>query len=218
MSKQFHHQHDWKKYLVTLDDSGEIIGLAVEVNARGRGPTDRRLWALSSGKPMPPIVKAVTTSRGYCDAVARACDWTKDTPAAPAARVAVVVEVVAVGFDGSTDKTDDRVLWVGAPSVEIVAEMLNALNVPHESISATDLDPAKVEKPEVLDYEHDAAELVAALYRFALADAGAALDTAESFMSGFEGDEMQEGMPAMLEQVRHARFTANRAARNPATI
>lgn len=90
---------------------------------------------------------------------------------ATAARIAVILEVVGVGFDGASDKTDDRVLWVGAPSVEIVAEMLNALNVPHKSISVTDHDPATVAPREVFDYEHDAAELVAALFRFALDDA-----------------------------------------------
>lgn len=32
----------------------------------------------------------------------------------------------------------------------------------------------------------------------------AALETAESFMCGFEDDEMQEGMPEMLKQIRDA--------------
>jgi hypothetical protein len=91
-----------------------------------------------------------------------------DATAAPAARVAVIVEVVAVGFDGSTDATDDRVLWIGAPSVERVEEMLNALNVPRQSISATDLDPATACPPEVLDLEHEEGEIVARLFRFAL--------------------------------------------------
>jgi len=36
----------------------------------------------------------------------------------------------------------------------------------------------------------------------------AALNTAESFMAGFEGDDMQEGIDGMLAQVRAAQEVA----------
>lgn len=33
-------------------------------------------------------------------------------------------EVIGAGFDGGTDDTDDRVIWVSAPSADVVAECI----------------------------------------------------------------------------------------------
>lgn len=49
----------------------------------------------------------------------------------------------------------------------------------------------------------------AKLYR---RDVLAALKTAERFMSGFEGDELQEGIDEKIAQIRRAIVIAERAA------
>lgn len=45
----------------------------------------------------------------------------------------VIVEVLGIGFDGTTDETDDRVIWVETDSLESVETLLDG--VPHSRIS-----------------------------------------------------------------------------------
>ncbi len=45
-------------------------------------------------------------------------------------------EIIAVGFDGSTSDTDDRVIWVSAPSLERLMELMR--DVPHSEINPID--------------------------------------------------------------------------------
>lgn len=42
-----------------------------------------------------------------------------------------IIEITAVGFDGDSDATDDRILWVYVPSEKHLQEVLH--DVPHES-------------------------------------------------------------------------------------
>jgi hypothetical protein len=116
-----------------------------------------------------------------------------------------IIEVCARGFDGESDDTDDRVLWVAGDTLENIKAALNELSVPYASITETDMTTG----PDMLDADfvipRDSAALVARLFGFALADARAALEVADSFMSGFEGDDMQEGIDGMLSTIRAAK-------------
>lgn len=120
-----------------------------------------------------------------------------------------IIEVTATGFDGATDDTDDRVLWILAPDVRTVKTALSLWRAPYLTINETDLIPANVHRAGYFDMTTESGAIVAALYGFAVADMGAALDSAESFISGFEGDDMQEGIDDMLSKVRAAQSIAN---------
>lgn len=48
-----------------------------------------------------------------------------------------IIEVIGTGFDGSTDDTDDRVLWVEAPSLDYVKNML--LSTPYSGANELNL-------------------------------------------------------------------------------
>lgn len=107
-----------------------------------------------------------------------------------------IYEITAVGFDGDTDDTDNRVIWVSAPDFDSVRATLSG--VPYGEIAALPDSYAADVEFELPDY---ADELRAALIAFVLADA---LVVAESFMSGFEDDELQEGMVDTLGAIRAA--------------
>jgi hypothetical protein len=78
--KSFYNFYQWKKYRIDLDEAtGEIIGYAVEVNARGRKPVERGLWSKSSGTPMPQRLKDVTNVRGTADTIAYVMGWQGDS-------------------------------------------------------------------------------------------------------------------------------------------
>jgi hypothetical protein len=74
----FYNQYNWRKYRVDLDSNGEPIAYAVEVNARGRGPTERLLWRKDDGKPMPQRLKDVLNVRGTCATIAYVMGWGAD--------------------------------------------------------------------------------------------------------------------------------------------
>jgi len=70
--KSFHTWYNGKKYRVDLDDqTGEIIGCAVEVFARGKRATERKLWRKDEPKPMPQTVRDVMNMPSTNDAIAR---------------------------------------------------------------------------------------------------------------------------------------------------
>lgn len=50
-----------------------------------------------------------------------------------------VFEIEAIGFDASTDATDDRVIWVAAPDRGVLCAALEG--VPHLRVVATCLHP-----------------------------------------------------------------------------
>lgn len=112
------------------------------------------------------------------------------------------IEVVARGYNGGSDDTDDRVLWVQGESVTGLRDLLSSVNAPFEHLGLVDAPVASEDIDFVLPA--DTPRLIAKLFSFVVADSHAALDTAEGFMNGFEDDETQEGMTAMLEQVRSA--------------
>ena len=72
-------------------------------------------------------------------------------------------EITAVGFDGNTDETDDRVLWVSAPTRLHLNYVLG--DVPYLTVNELDFDA----EGEDLDYllPKDDRELRAALRGFA---------------------------------------------------
>jgi hypothetical protein len=76
-------------------------------------------------------------------------------------------DVTAIGFDGDTDETDDRVLWVRARSLEHLQQALEG--VPYQSI--TDLpDDLKVNESDIdfdLRVPDDGAKLAETLRNFA---------------------------------------------------
>ncbi len=110
-----------------------------------------------------------------------------------------IIEVTARGFNGENDDTDDRVLWCKFDSAAQAETWLDDIGAPYQSVSETSVKPHEG-NADCLSHS----ELVAALFGFVVADMRAALDTAESFMSGFEDDDMQEGINDMLSQVRAA--------------
>lgn len=67
--------HNYRSYRVDLAADGGIIGYAVEVSARGKGTTERHLWAKSSGKPMPKGLKDVLNARNASEGIALAMGW-----------------------------------------------------------------------------------------------------------------------------------------------
>lgn len=80
-----------------------------------------------------------------------------------------VIEITAVGFDGSSDKTDDRVLWIRADNAESVHDRLHMLNVPHIDVNEIEI---KFAMPgEVIPLDH----AIAKLFKFAMDDMRAAL-------------------------------------------
>ena len=70
-----HLHHNYRKYDVYLAADGDITGYAVEVCARGKGPTMRRLWDKADRKPMPQGLKDVLNARGACEGIALAMGW-----------------------------------------------------------------------------------------------------------------------------------------------
>lgn len=83
-----------------------------------------------------------------------------------------VIEVTARGFDGATDETDDRVLWIKSFNAHVVQAYLNGFGVPYASVVDTDLDPQEV--------AHDCLptmdDLMSKLFGFVVADMRAALE------------------------------------------
>jgi hypothetical protein len=79
---------NWKRYRVDLDGkTGEPIGYAVEVSARGKSTTDRILWRGREGRDgMPQRLKDVLNVRGVQESIAFAMGWTEELgePAGPA--------------------------------------------------------------------------------------------------------------------------------------
>lgn len=71
---------NWRKYRVDLDGlTGEPIGYAVEVSARGKAPTERRLWRGREGRDgMPQQLKDILNVRGVLESIAYVMDWTDD--------------------------------------------------------------------------------------------------------------------------------------------
>jgi urease gamma subunit len=111
-----------------------------------------------------------------------------------------IIEVTARGFDGENDDTDNRVLWIKADSAADVMHKLDNRAVPYQSVVETDIAPKDTDKDDCVGFS----ELVALLFGFVVEDMRAALNVADSFMSGFEDDDMQEGIGDMLKQVRDA--------------
>lgn len=74
-------------------------------------------------------------------------------------------EITAIGFDGGSDDTDDRVLWVSAPDLAALQAVLQG--VPHQGV--VPLDPTMQTSPEDFDFAlpNDAAALQARLRHFA---------------------------------------------------
>lgn len=72
-------------------------------------------------------------------------------------------EITAVGFDGGTDETDDRVLWVSAPTRLHMDHVLDG--VPFQSLNELDFEA----EGDCLDYllPKDDRDLRAALRAFA---------------------------------------------------
>lgn len=75
--KSFRVWYEDKRYRVDLDDTtGEPIGYAVEVSARGKGPTERRLWSGREGHDgMPQRLKNILNARGVSETIAYDMDW-----------------------------------------------------------------------------------------------------------------------------------------------
>lgn len=74
--KTFQNYFNWKKYTITLCGiSGEVIAYAVEVSARGKATTNRKLWSKKSGKPMPQLLKDVLEVKGTPETIARVMGW-----------------------------------------------------------------------------------------------------------------------------------------------
>lgn len=115
-----------------------------------------------------------------------------------------IIEVTALGFNAESDDTDDRVIWIAAESAEFVRAILVNAGAPFLSLNETDIGVSGV--GDAIDYvlPGDGCELVSRLFGFVVADMRAALDTAESFIAGFEGDEAQEGITELLTTVRAA--------------
>jgi hypothetical protein len=85
------------------------------------------------------------------------------------------IEVTARGFNGATDTTDDRVIWLSASSLANVVELLAACKAPHlkvERLSSGNVVGAALDF--VLPAQN--AELVAHLFSFVVADMRAALE------------------------------------------
>lgn len=51
-----------------------------------------------------------------------------------------VFQVTLEGFDGGTDKTDDKILWCVAKDLQDVIKLLKQMNVNFTDVHATDLD------------------------------------------------------------------------------
>lgn len=67
-----------------------------------------------------------------------------------------VYQVTLSGFDGSTDLTDNKIIWVVAEEPEVVTDLLDKLGVKGYDIGPTDLDPSVAgidfiipDKPEI---------------------------------------------------------------------
>jgi len=66
--------NDWKTYRIDLTDDGEPIEVAIEIAARGKATTERRLWAKRYPfKPMTQRVKDVLNTSGTMEMIAEVC-------------------------------------------------------------------------------------------------------------------------------------------------
>lgn len=114
-------------------------------------------------------------------------------------KTVIFAEVLGQGFNGGTDETDGRVFWIAAPSMDDVNTAL--ADIPHAGLS--EMTAAEVGALSNVDFalpdQRD--QLRAALLACSPLDA---LTAAESFISGFEGDDMQEGIDELLAKVRAA--------------
>jgi hypothetical protein len=72
--------YNWRRYRVDLDPkTGEPIGYAVEVSARGKAPTERRLWSGREGRDgMPQQLKNILNVRGAAESIAYVMGWAKE--------------------------------------------------------------------------------------------------------------------------------------------
>lgn len=115
-----------------------------------------------------------------------------------------IIEVTALGFNAESDDTDDRVIWIAAESAEFVRAILVNAGAPFLSLNETDIEPS--DAGTAIDYvlPGDGCELVSRLFGFVVTDMRAALAQAESFIAGFEDDDLQEGIAELLATMRAA--------------
>lgn len=67
---------NWKTYRVDLDAlTGEPVCYAVQVSARGKSVTERRLWEKRFGAEMPQRLKDVMNVRGVSTSIAYVMGW-----------------------------------------------------------------------------------------------------------------------------------------------